>query len=209
MLRSQCTECGAPCAHHAQVCRDCFIRRRAEKSSHLEPPNLSGLCECGCGQRTTIAPRTDYRYGTLKGFPVRFVVGHATRMTCPEYLIDAATGCWVWNRTIAENGYGRIYISGKSVVAHRYVFERERGPIPEGMVLDHLCRNRRCVNPDHLESVEQVLNVRRGKSPKLTIEQAREIRAIADGLTRQEVADRFGVSEATVIAIVKNYSWRE
>lgn len=59
-------------------------------------------------------------------------------------------------------GYGALSIFGQRVYAHRFSYELHVGPIPEGLVIDHLCRNRLCVNPDHLEPVTSQENVRRG-----------------------------------------------
>lgn len=70
-------------------------------------------------------------------------------------------GCWVWQGQ-TEKGYGRFYIDGGSVRAHRWAYQRAVGPIPEGLVLDHLCRNPSCVNPFHLEAVTQAVNTLRG-----------------------------------------------
>jgi hypothetical protein len=75
---------------------------------------------------------------------------------------DLATGCWNWDRIGTPGGYGIIGIRGRRTVAHRGVWELLRGPVPEGMDLDHLCRNRLCVNPDHLEVVTRSTNLRRG-----------------------------------------------
>ena len=58
--------------------------------------------------------------------------------------------CWVWQGT--NNGrYGKMYFEGKNVFAHRFIFEQTKGLIEKGKVIDHLCRNRLCVNPAHLE----------------------------------------------------------
>lgn len=76
--------------------------------------------------------------------------------------------CWIWRAAHSHNGYGRFQAGrrGEGVkAAHRVAFELARGPIPEGLVLDHLCRNPKCVNPDHLEPVTQRINVLRGTSP--------------------------------------------
>lgn len=74
---------------------------------------------------------------------------------------DLNTGCWNWKLSVGSHGYGNAY-NGKTVtVAHRLSYEAFKGSIPEGKQLDHLCKNRRCVNPDHLEPVSQAINIRR------------------------------------------------
>lgn len=65
--------------------------------------------------------------------------------------------CWLWTACRDRRGYGRI----DSRYAHRLSYEMHVGPIPNGMVIDHLCRVRHCVNPAHLEAVSQQLNVQR------------------------------------------------
>ncbi len=77
---------------------------------------------------------------------------------------DPQTDCIEWlGPTI--NGYGRFCNRGRRVMAHRWAYESEVGPVPDGMELDHLCRNRGCVNHDHLEPVTARENVRRGIGP--------------------------------------------
>lgn len=73
--------------------------------------------------------------------------------------------CWEWTGTTSNRGYGYIYVAGRYVPAHRASYEIFRGPIPDGMTLDHLCRNRRCVNPHHLEIVSGRENTLRGVGP--------------------------------------------
>jgi hypothetical protein len=76
---------------------------------------------------------------------------------------EPMSGCWLWTGYLAGgNGYGGITIENRQCLAHRVVYELLVGPIPEGMELDHLCRNRCCVNPDHLEVVTKKENVLRG-----------------------------------------------
>jgi len=71
------------------------------------------------------------------------------------------TPCWVWQGRPGTNGYGKSSVDGRSTSAHRVVFEQVRGPIPEGMVLDHLCEVRLCVNPEHLDLITPSENTAR------------------------------------------------
>lgn len=73
--------------------------------------------------------------------------------------------CWTWTGCIDNDGYGNIGIDGSGRPAHRIAYEFLRGPIPTGLTLDHLCRNRACPNPFHCEAVTLDENKRRGMSP--------------------------------------------
>lgn len=73
--------------------------------------------------------------------------------------------CWPWLGTMMSNGYGELTLRQSRWVAHRLSFTLMRGDIPPGMTIDHLCRNRRCVNPHHLELVTLQENVLRGIGP--------------------------------------------
>lgn len=80
--------------------------------------------------------------------------------------IDTSGDCWQWTSTIRKNGYGVFWLAtvmGREVQykAHRIVWESLVGPIPKGLTIDHLCRHRSCVNPDHLEPVTSAENLRR------------------------------------------------
>ena len=94
-------------------------------------------------------------------------IGTVTLMEIlPRVNVFAAGGCWEWKGApLQTSGYCRLKMQGRSVMAHRAVFEALIGPIPIGLQIDHLCRNRRCVNPAHLEVVTASENQRRGTSP--------------------------------------------
>lgn len=85
-----------------------------------------------------------------------------------RYTRGAPNGCQVWTGYIDKDGYGYIFIreSGKSLNKRisRFVYERAKGPIPPGLQIDHICRNRACVNLEHLALVTLAENVRRGVS---------------------------------------------
>ncbi len=74
-------------------------------------------------------------------------------------------GCWEWTSHKSHKGYGEFWFKGKTIRAHRYIYEIYKAIIPRGKELDHLCRNILCVNPDHLELVTHRENILRGKNP--------------------------------------------
>jgi len=84
------------------------------------------------------------------------------RFTSLVFSHPGQNRCWGWKGRYNRNGYG---VFRRNILAHRYAYILWRGEIPSGLTLDHLCRNRGCVNPDHLEVVTQVENVMRGISP--------------------------------------------
>lgn len=73
------------------------------------------------------------------------------------------TGCWLWTACVDDDGYGVTNIGYRKLGAHRASYEAFVGPIPEGLTLDHKCRVRSCVNPDHLEPVTVLVNTMRGE----------------------------------------------
>lgn len=81
-----------------------------------------------------------------------------------EDKIAVGDGCWEWLGSKTSNGYGQVAIKREIFKAHRVVYEWLVGTIPRGLEIDHLCRNRSCVRPDHLEPVTRVVNIRRARA---------------------------------------------
>lgn len=100
--------------------------------------------------------------------------------------------------------------TGRDRPAHIVFYERAHGPVPAGLQLDHICRNRRCVNPDHLEPVTQAINVQRGAATKLTATAVYDIRTrfAAGGMTQTALAAEYGVTVQTVHNVVRGKTWR-
>lgn len=76
--------------------------------------------------------------------------------------IEVSDGCWLWTAYTNKDGYACTKWQGKSALTHRVIYELAFGPVPEGLTLDHLCRRRNCVNPNHLEAVKHSVNLARG-----------------------------------------------
>lgn len=78
-----------------------------------------------------------------------------------DVFVDTEGPCWLWRRKPRRDGYGGVKVAGRQMYAHRAVRELLVGNVPDGLELDHLCRNQICVNPDHLEPVTHAENMRR------------------------------------------------
>jgi len=110
------------------------------------------------------------RYGNhriVTAIEGRLIVGphdqRAIKRFMGRFSVEGA-GCWLWTRSVSTGGYGRFPLDGRTQSAHRVAYEMLVGPIPEGLQLDHLCRNPRCVHPDHLEPVTCRENLLRGET---------------------------------------------
>lgn len=159
----------------------------------VDPPRP---CECGCGGITRIVSKRARR----------FLPGHNSRDQAKafdtKWRIDDESGCHVWTGRVSRYGYGMF----GDQLAHRVAWIRERGPVPEGLELDHLCGNRLCINLVHLEPVTRAENCRRGRQTKLTIEQVRFVKA--SDRSNGSLGREFGVSTTTISCIRRGVSWR-
>lgn len=182
---------------------------------------MYGFCECGCGEKTKIHKRNDPRDGAIKGEPKRYIQGHQNigrvgargPYKLLQYVIDIRTGCWNWILCTCSLGkYGVCYIGdGRSKGAHIVYYEAAKGPVPDGLELDHLCRNTLCVNPDHLEAVTRKVNNRRKPSLKLNPEKVVEIRDIfsAGGISKAQLARDYGVGVTTMKEAIRGFTWQD
>lgn len=171
-----------------------------------------GYCKCGCGQKTRLATQNLARQGYVKGEPLDYCRGHRGKHRPEfEYTVEDrgfTTPCWIWARALDTGGYARLMVNRRTHAAHRLLYERTVGPIPDDTHLDHLCRNRSCVNPDHLEPVTCAENVRRGDSTPLTKTDVEYIRiAVEQGRTQAEVSREFGVTPTAIWNIVHGKTW--
>ena len=81
--------------------------------------------------------------------------------------LDKSNSCWIFTDSLDKDGYGRVRCGDKKIFAHRLSYQIFIGQIPDGLVIDHLCRNRSCANPEHLEAVSNAENIRRGETGKI------------------------------------------
>jgi hypothetical protein len=100
------------------------------------------------------------------------------------------SGCWVWNWNVGPDGYGRVPRGrrGSAIPAHRLAYEYAKGPIPEGLQIDHLCRVKGCINPAHLEAVTASTNVLRGLVPVTASAHMKAVRARQTAVPRTHCA---------------------
>ena len=132
--------------------------------------------------------------------------------------VNFTEGCWEWNGSTKSTGYGKIMINKKTVSAHRFSYMLYNGSIPDGMIVRHLCHNKACVNPQHLEvgthkenTQDSVVDGRmshgeRHPKAKLTKYQVDAIRNDDRGCVT--IAKEYGVNKSTVLRIKRGETWK-
>lgn len=135
----------------------------------------------------------------------------ASHMRCGD-----SSQCWEWNLGLTGNGYGLFCFNNARHRAHRVSYFIFRGNIPEGLRVLHRCDNRKCCNPHHLflgthaENLADMTIKERGGMTKLTSESILEIRQRykAGGVTQCQLAEQYGVHQATVWEAIHKSTWR-
>ena len=159
-------------------------------------------CACGCGRKVDYKqPRTGY----LRNHQPSRINPLNERVTAK--IRKVAHGCWEWTGSKNSQGYGNIKVGDRTLPAHRIVFEMYGNALEVGMDIDHLCRNKGCVNPKHLELVTRSENVRRGKSTKLNKTKVLQIRASKE--SSRKICKKFNVCAATIRHIRLGLIWKD
>lgn len=146
--------------------------------------------------------------GIGKGNPGKVMAAHGPLFEIEHRgfeLNGYASACWIWKRYVKPAGYGEwkpFKGQVRSSVAHRAVFEMANGLVPKGLDLDHLCRMRCCVRPDHLEPVTRKENAQRGLGTKLTAENIYDMVQLRKrGMRNKEVARLFHIDPFYLVKI--------
>lgn len=162
-------------------------------------------CLCGCGK-----PVVSGRW--LRGHAAHKLIRERNVWGPPKWGEQDRgheTLCWIWTGALSNKGFGTTRWRGKDWKAHRRSWIEARRELVAGLELDHLCGERSCVNPDHLEQIHHAENTRRGRSAKLTPAQVGEIREryAAGGITQTQLAVEFGVRQTSISNIVREVTW--
>lgn len=128
-------------------------------NDHTTHKSSVKLCECGCGQPTPIAKRTDTRAGQIKGQPIRFISGHQFKVRTilpPEERFWAKVDkrgpdeCWLWLAASDQHGYGTFWTGERLIKAHRFAYKLAHGDFDDALDCLHKCDRPPCCNPTHL-----------------------------------------------------------
>lgn len=137
-----------------------------------------------------------------------------TRKSTPDdlhamYVAEPNSGCWLWLHSLNDRGYPYVSYRGETWRAHRLFYTLFKGAIADGMTLDHVCRVRCCVNPDHLEVVTQTENMRRSARAKVNDDLARAIRdEFSRGSKKLVLSRKYGIPRTTILRIIGGQEWR-
>lgn len=108
--------------------------------------------------------------------------------------VEKTDTCWIWKgaKNKSSNGYGMLNVNNRNIMAHRFAYEKFVGGLKPGMSVDHLCRIRTCVNPEHLEPVTQRENVLRGAQTKKVYQFTRDGKFVKEHRSTSDAAISVG-----------------
>lgn len=115
--------------------------------------------------------------------------------------------CWLWPYAVNKDGYGKLRKNKQNYEAHRFMYQTLKGNVSEGLELDHTCKNKLCVNPEHLEPVTHAVNCQRKSQSKLDQGKVNWIRKMAFSMKHTEIANRLGVSRQLVSMVILGKRW--
>lgn len=177
-----------------------------DELDRIQDPNPSGLCMCGCGGETAVIARNHLPSGKKSGHHNRFIQDHYNKKRVETYFEQSGhldTPCWIWQGKTNENGYGLTQRSGKTRLAHRMIYQDYVGAVPDGLVLDHLCNQRACVNPDHLEAVTQGVNSSAGRTSNVSRVTSRAATALHEaGFSVEEISIALHMRKGVVSSLL-------
>lgn len=139
------------------VCAGCGSSHVGDPAEHLADLQERGRISC-CPERNMI------KTAAIPAKLAQFISFVRVPVTAPEALRLDHPWCWEWTGRQNRNGYGRIRWMGTEPVSHRLIWTLLRGPVDRRILLDHLCRNRLCCNPNHLDPVDNRTNTLRGEA---------------------------------------------
>ena len=161
-----------------------------------------GLCACGCGEKTKLAPRNHKALGWKKDEPFEYISQHQhnkKRKTYVEEDCGYETPCHVWQGQPSQR-YPSLKIKGKPKKVHVWVWEKKWGPVPEGLVVHHRCDNPRCCNIEHLGVVTAAMNAQLSPRTKLSRDKVEVIRRLyaTGAYSCRKLSELYGVSISAI-----------